>query len=471
MSLRLRFALYALTIVGVVVLGLYLGASRVLLQSFDKLEKQQILESLERAEHVWEREAAHLANTATDYAAWDDTYTFIEDHNPAYIKDNLSSDALNNLNVNFFAFIDKTGKLIASQAVNLEWSVPIPLGESIETYLQQTPALAQQQSTRGRTSGLVVLPDTVLLAAAAPVITSDYQGPVRGSVVVGKFVDTRTTRAFSNLVQLEVKFYRLDNDALPQNVLAVRDDLLAQGGSLTQPLSEAQIAGYTLLPDLTGQPALLMQVEAPRAIYAQAQRSRRVLTALTLAAGLAATALLLVLLQRGILRRFARLSAAVEEIAESGDAGRRVALPGRDELARVGRDIDAMLASLGAAQESVRASEARYARAVEGVNDGLWDWNVETNSGYYSARFAAMLGYPEKARNTDASFFFNAVHPDDLSRVRRQLDEHLTGRTSQFESEFRIATSVAEPTDYRWMLCRGVARLITTVSPPTLQAH
>ena len=449
MSLRVRFALYALAVVGTVVLSLYLGASRVLLQGFTRLENEQMLTSLARAEEAWAREVLHLAGTARDYAAWDDTYRFVADHNQAYRKSNLGDGTIKNLNVNFLAFTDRTGALVASRGYNLDWSVPVPLPKSIEAYLTQ-------QRAPHRTAGLVTLADTVLLIASAPIVTSEFRGPVRGSVVMGRFVDARMARAFGNLAQLPITFYRLDDDTLPQNVLEARDDLFTQGGRLSRPLSETQIAGYTLLPDLTGQPALLMQVEAPRVIYAQAQRSRRILTGLTFGVGVIGGLGLFLLLQQGMLRRFARLSAGVAEIAESGDSTRRVALPGRDELARVGRDIDSMLASLSAAQAGVRESEARYARAVSGVNDGLWDWSLATNKVYYSARFAAMLGYPERARDESSALFFSAVHPDDLARVRRSLDDHLGGRTPQFESEFRMATQPGQ-TDYRWMLSRGVA--------------
>ena len=235
----------------------------------------------------------------------------------------------------------------------------MPLPEDVRAYLEA-------QRVPRRAAGLAVLPDAVLLVAAAPIVTSEYRGPVRGSVVIGRFVDARVARTFGNLIQLGVKFYRLDDETLPPSILGARDTLLAQGGKVSQPLSESQIAGYTLLPDLTGRPALLLQLDAPRPIYLQARRSRRLLTGLTLGVGVAAGLALLLLLQRGLLRRFTRLSTAVNEIAESGDSTRRVVLPGRDELARVGRDLNLMLASLSDAQKSLRESEARYARAERG---------------------------------------------------------------------------------------------------------
>ena len=463
MSLRLRFAVYALAVVGAVVLGLYLGASRVLLQSFTRLENEQMLANLGRAEAAWQRDAVHLTDTARGYAARDDTYSFIADRNPGYL-DKLGSDTVKNLNVNFLVLTDASGALVAARAFNLEWSVPVPLPESVKTYLGGN-------GVQRRTSGLVVLPDAVLLVASAPIVTSEFRGPVRGAVVIGKFIDARVARTFGNQVQLGVKFYRLDDDTLAPDVLAAKGELLAQGGSLSRPLSETQVAGYTLLNDLTGKPALLLQIEAPRPIYAQALRSRRILTALTLLVGILAGLALLFLLQRGMLRRFTRLSTAVKEIAESGDTTRRVVLPGRDELAGVGHDINLMLASLAEAQGNLRESEARYARVEQGASDGLWDWNLETDLVYYSPRYAAMLGYSEAARYESPALFLNAVHPDDQERVKQLIDEHVTGVTPKLEGEFRVATQPAplastselssDPApsapEYRWVLGRGVA--------------
>ena len=453
MSLRLRTALYALTVVCVVVGCLYAGASRVLQGGFTRLETETMLDNLSRAERAWEDNAAQLEGVAGEHAAHDDAYRFVRDRDEAYRGRELSPDAVANLGVNFFVVLDRAGVHVASQAVNLDWSVPVPLGESFVNYLTYDRTLRRHRDVQDRLSGLVVLPDAVLLVASAPVVTSEYRGPIRGSVVLGRAVDARATRAFGNLVQMQVGFYRLDDAGVPPDVAAARDELLVRGGHLSRALSDEMFAGYTLLDDLMGEPALLLQVQAPRTIHLRAQASLGLLSRLTLVTGVAACAVLLLLLRVGVLARFSRLSAAVRRVAASGDARARLRLSGRDELARLGGDIDRMLASLEAAQRDVRESEARYVRAVNGVNDGLWDWNLEAGTVYYSPRFAAMLGWGEGALNGDAERFLNAVHPEDLGRVRYGVDEHLSGRTPQFESEFRVRT----PAGYRWMLSRALA--------------
>ena len=63
------------------------------------------------------------------------------------------------------------------------------------------------------------------------------------------------------------------------------------------------------------------------------------------------------------------------------------------------------------AVESLRESEERYALAMRGANDGLWDWNLTTNEVYWSARWKTMLGYVEGEIGSSPEEWFSRVHP------------------------------------------------------------
>ncbi|MGH9201886.1 MAG: response regulator, partial [Vicinamibacterales bacterium] len=70
------------------------------------------------------------------------------------------------------------------------------------------------------------------------------------------------------------------------------------------------------------------------------------------------------------------------------------------------------------AVEDLHVSEERYALAVRGANDGLWDWNLTTNEVYWSARWKAMLGYEESEMGVRPDEWLGRVHDDDLARVK-----------------------------------------------------
>ncbi|MCI0423461.1 MAG: EAL domain-containing protein [Acidobacteria bacterium] len=115
--------------------------------------------------------------------------------------------------------------------------------------------------------------------------------------------------------------------------------------------------------------------------------------------------------------------------------------------------IQTQLSHKGAV-EALRESEERYALAMNGANDGLWDWNLKTNTIYLSTRWKTMLGCAESEVSSNPDEWFKRVHPDDLERVKRAIAAHLEGRNSHYESEHRI---LHQDGSYRWVLSRGLA--------------
>lgn len=106
------------------------------------------------------------------------------------------------------------------------------------------------------------------------------------------------------------------------------------------------------------------------------------------------------------------------------------------------------------AERALRESEERYALAAKGVNDGLWDWNLETDSVYYSSRWKGMLGCREDEIGTSPDEWLNRIHRDDFDRFMEALQAHLEGRTATLHCEYRIRRKSGE---ILRMVARGVA--------------
>jgi diguanylate cyclase (GGDEF)-like protein/PAS domain S-box-containing protein len=106
------------------------------------------------------------------------------------------------------------------------------------------------------------------------------------------------------------------------------------------------------------------------------------------------------------------------------------------------------------AVEKLHESEERYALAMLGANDGLWDWNLATNQVYWSSRWKSMLGYGEAEVTANPDEWFSRVHHDDLEGARAALSAHLAGETEHYEHEHRI---LHRDGSYRWVRWRGAA--------------
>jgi diguanylate cyclase (GGDEF)-like protein/PAS domain S-box-containing protein len=110
--------------------------------------------------------------------------------------------------------------------------------------------------------------------------------------------------------------------------------------------------------------------------------------------------------------------------------------------------------SLKRAKAALRDSEERYALAVRGANDGLWDWNLLTQAIYFSPRWQAMLGYKEQEMVPTLDAWLTRVHPEDRQPLEDALMAHRKGYTPHFEHEYRM---LHKDDTYRWMLSRGLA--------------
>jgi signal transduction histidine kinase/CheY-like chemotaxis protein len=127
------------------------------------------------------------------------------------------------------------------------------------------------------------------------------------------------------------------------------------------------------------------------------------------------------------------------------------------------RRVEAAGASLARSERALRISEERYALAVAGSNEGLWDWDLVSNEVFYSARAQQLCGLvPDEPVRPRGSWLAQLrYHPQDTPRVRAALVDHLQGRAPHFDVEMRMASleGSARPDvseDWNWVRQRGL---------------
>jgi len=106
--------------------------------------------------------------------------------------------------------------------------------------------------------------------------------------------------------------------------------------------------------------------------------------------------------------------------------------------------------------------QERFALAVRGSNDGVWEWMIESGEMHFSRRWRELLGYGVDDLANAAEEWFARVHPDDLPGLRTDLDAHLEGSKPYHEYEHRLRASDGS---YRWVITRGVVQRDETARP------
>jgi PAS domain S-box-containing protein len=105
-------------------------------------------------------------------------------------------------------------------------------------------------------------------------------------------------------------------------------------------------------------------------------------------------------------------------------------------------------------EASLKSSEDRFALAVEGTQDGIFDWDITNDRVYYSRRFFEMLGYDDKPRIGHKDDFGNLLHPEDAPKVWQRVEQYLNGELSEYSQEFRMKHKSGR---WVWVESRGRA--------------
>lgn len=104
-------------------------------------------------------------------------------------------------------------------------------------------------------------------------------------------------------------------------------------------------------------------------------------------------------------------------------------------------------------EQSLHASEDRWKFALEGAGDGVWDWNMETDEVFRSARWKEIYGYSDSEMNSSATDGRTLIHPEDAARALADTQAYLEGKKETFVSEFRLR---CKDGSWKWTLSRGM---------------
>jgi len=106
------------------------------------------------------------------------------------------------------------------------------------------------------------------------------------------------------------------------------------------------------------------------------------------------------------------------------------------------------------AEKILRESEERYALAIRGSEEGVWDWDLNNNIIYYGQQWKEMLGFGDEEITESPDEWLGRIHTDDSGRVNELLELHLSGESDIFECEYRIQHKNG---GWLWVLSRGKA--------------
>ena len=298
----------------------------------------------------------------------DDTYYFAMDGNDNYIKDNFANQVFENKKLNLILVLDRNGKIVHGKAYDLNKHQEIPIPQELYSYLSAGIFVNPTDTSHG-TKGLILLSDTPLLISSHPILTSLLKGPTSGELIFGIFMDSNYINQLSQTTQTSINIWQENNIQIPDDFRKARDSLSAQGTNFTKSLNSKYAAGYTLLDDVFGNPAVTLKTTMPRDVYNQGQLTVIFLFIVLALANILFGLLFIFITKKTILSRFTALAEGVSAIGVTGDISKPISLPnsmikGNDEISNLKDNINNMLGKIGETEAKLHTQRNVFERLL-----------------------------------------------------------------------------------------------------------
>ena len=438
LSIRWKILLSLITIICALFLLLCLTAKAILSNSFAHLEKQDTQQQVERVSNALSDDLADLSATVGDWSPWDDTVAFVAGDYDEYVASNLTDITFVNLELNFMLFSDASGQIVFGKGFDLQTKREIPLPDSLKAQVAPGSLLTSHADVTSQVTGLMLLPEGVLLVASRPILNSQARGPVEGTLIMGCFLSQTQIDRLSESTKLTLSIEQIDAPTLPDDFQLARSALLAEDSVFIQPLNEDTVAGYTIVKDIYGKPILLLRVSMPRTIYKQGQTTLALYFWSLLLGSLVFSLLMIALLESQILSRLTRLSHKVKAIGTQQDTSARLPVTGSDEISSLAHEINITLDALERSRKMLAKNDERFQELITSISDHVYMTLVSPDGNkrnlYLSPNIEPLTGYPLEDFSANWNFWASKViHPDDQTATAGQVQRLMVGQNSEIE--------------------------------------
>jgi|HubBroStandDraft_1064217.scaffolds.fasta_scaffold04825_5 two-component system NtrC family sensor kinase len=329
----------------------------VLMPSFAELEREDAEISMKRIDYALDMTLEGMSLSATDWGNWADAYQFVQDHNSEFEVANNTAVAMKQLKVNLLLIVDLNAQVVLSSAYNLVSSAPMHIDLGDRAALPDDFPWRQNLTEGKPARGLVQTNQGVMLLVSAPILNGSGTGQHRGAVIMGRLLTPAQVRILGSQAQTSVTM--------------LHDGAAGAADLITETRATTQVdRSYR---DINGRPLMTLRVEVPRKITARGLKTVTFASVYVMVAATVVLLLLVIGLNRVILRPLSQVTRHAVAIGEGTDLTARLNLPGRDEVAQLAREFDRMVGRVAESRQQLvdQSYQAGFAELAKGVLHNL----------------------------------------------------------------------------------------------------
>lgn len=388
-------------------------------------EQKDTRESYKTVEYLIKNEESDMEKTVKDWSLWDDTYNFINNKNELYIKSDLPSSTLTNLNLDLMLFLDKKD--------NIVYSLNNGLNKDIVDGIY-TKIISKKDNNEVK-SGLLYISGKAYIVAKGAVKKSNGSVESNGNVIIVRQFDNKLINYFNNVSRGRV----LISDA--------------NKGFQNKTKVNKNISTYSMvINDFNNEKTLRISVTYINNNYNYALFNSIIFSILFVVA----IALIFIIdtleFDKYIFNRLNKVTNFVEKVATTKNPKIRLQMSGNDEIYILASAINKMIDSLSSLNKDIEKIDEKYKIIIDATNDGYLDFYIKTKELYGSPEWNSIIGYRGEEGVSLYKYYLSIIHPECQKQMRSKYYDLINNKIDYFCEEYKLIT---KNNGIIWILHRG----------------
>jgi signal transduction histidine kinase len=348
MRLNLRGKLIfvsALTYI-LIFVGFVYATNNLINKGYLELESETIDRQTAIGLNTLELRVNELNHITKEYASRDNTYYFIQNNMRHYINDLIMSSTFIENDLNFMVFYNNQGDILYSKSFDLTLLKNTDFDKRVQDAIAANPELFNLTDRKSEVSGLINSEAGPLMISSHPITYSDEDYGIIGTMICGRYLDTIELAKLRDYSYQNLNLIGYNDTPIP----------LSDGINVWRQNDET-ISGLTTIKDINGKPILALEVDSPRDMYMQGQRTVMYFYVSMILTGATVGLFAIYMLNRFVLDRILGLSEEVSNIDPKSLEAKSLSIPGDDEISKLSEDIDGMLQTIKDYQDLLKKRE------------------------------------------------------------------------------------------------------------------
>jgi|GEM_PF-984259 len=331
----------------------YLITYNLFLSNFYKLEEMDVVRQSRQVIGALEQNLAQLKALNQDYAAWDATYEFIVDQNSDYIDENLMNETFSTNNWDIFILANKKGEVIYKKEFDSKAKKEVAVEKDILEHLKVDSPLINFSHITDNTTGILSTSQGYLMISSHPVITGYFKGPIRGALIIGRYLNQDLINYLSKQTNLPIIMDAFKQRQVGQEIESIDSDLISKVDIWSKDIDDKYMYGYSTLYDIYNRPVLTLRISKVKDVYRQGYLSMLYFMGSILIIGVIYCISTWFFMNKFIFNPLQLLIDGIKDISKSRDLSTRLAIESKDEFSTIKLKFNNMLDSLEESQEKI----------------------------------------------------------------------------------------------------------------------